>query len=354
MSNIYFCVLSAPRTRADACLARSLARKQPCHVQALPTRTWPCHVQVLLAYRVFSFFARSLARARPITSSPVHISGANLFSLVTVLPKRVEQLFAEFEQVPYTKLKPSVNPLEADEELVFHNGRFVTKPIDRTGETRIDHMHWSNACKVAVERTRHYHGDSRANALAAHHEVVDQLAMPYTWPVAVAYDIQQRTVWASNPMHDISQLDERALSLVISKQSIATLQQSVAHPVSSGQPTSPAKRTASQHTADRPPKRAVTRNSNSPTGGMITCFRCGGAGHYPRNCSASVTRTGSTCATLSPNTRSQDGLMSASGRDFCFQFAVGHCARGNACVNLHACSICDATSHGARACTAGC
>ncbi|KAF8173444.1 hypothetical protein BJ912DRAFT_83878 [Pholiota molesta] len=154
---------------------------------------------------------------------PDIVPGFKANALDSVIPPRVDQAFAAFHYVPYTALSRSARSkaLSGDAEVVITNGTLVAKGLDKSGEASISILEWIDAAAIAVRRTRVFHGDARAHALEEHHKVVSQLGATYGWPVAVQYDIQQRGASASVHTHDLSTLDEKALTLAIGKVTIA-------------------------------------------------------------------------------------------------------------------------------------
>lgn len=81
------------------------------------------------------------------------------------------------------------------------------------------------------------------------------------------------------------------------------------------------------------------------------CFRCGFAGHFPDNCKAETTSAGHPAAPLATGTKSKNTLVGPNNRFYCFNWAKdSSCSFGNNCNNVHACSLCGDTSHGARGC----
>ena len=275
-----------------------------------------------------------------------------------VLSRCVEQGFAQFEYILYICLAglAKLTAMMGDKHMIIAaQGTLVVKGLDHTNETSITLMTWSEASNVAVERTRTHWGEKQASNLSSHHAIVLKIAYVYTWTTAMLYDIQQREALALDPTHDLSTIDATAVSLISAKvglQSLAVQQTQFAQ--SGGSQVSPNKRSAAhfQTKVECQPKRVASRTFPSPTGGMPTCFWCGKSGHFPKDCSVTVTKAGCTPATLSTTSRSPNGLISTSGSTFCFQFASTTCHRGAACNFLHACSVCGDKNHGAQCCTA--
>ncbi len=192
--------------------------------------------------------------------------------------------------------------------MIIANGSLVARGLDRSGEASISILEWVDAAAIAVKRIRVYHGDVRGDALEAHHRIVLGLATSVSWQVAVLYDIQQRGAMAGNPLHDVAPLDEKALAIASARVAAVTQQQAATAQSAAAHQSSPTKRSASSLPYERNTKRANTANSSSPAGGRTRCFRCGAAGHLPKECSAVVTRAGQPPAALSTDPRSPNGL----------------------------------------------
>ncbi|KAF9259508.1 hypothetical protein L218DRAFT_661926 [Marasmius fiardii PR-910] len=85
--------------------------------------------------------------------------------------------------------------------------------------------------------------------------------------------------------------------------------------------------------------------------GPVLCFRCGTDGHLTADCTASVTKAGTNCATTVKQSRGRMALMAPNGKRFCFKWAQNSsCDYGNACLNYHGCSISNGSDHGAEDC----
>ena len=52
-------------------------------------------------------------------------------------------------------------------------------------------------------------------AFAAPHQIVTDLTRLYNWVIALEYDIQQRELVSPSPSHDLSTLDQQALTLIV-------------------------------------------------------------------------------------------------------------------------------------------
>src|ERR1700722_7994885 len=122
-----------------------------------------------------------------------------------------------FEYVPYTALShvARLKAAQGEEDFVINGlGGLTAKGLDRKTERQIQMVDWQAAAHVAEDRIRAHHGDERAEALAAHHRIVTDLAHLHGWRTAVEYDIQQRELVAFRPAHDLSTLDSMALTLI--------------------------------------------------------------------------------------------------------------------------------------------
>lgn len=206
------------------------------------------------------------------------------------------------------------------------------------------------AAADAVEPlVRKYHGDPRANALAMHHARIPKLAKQFGWPAARRYDILERENAVSQPTVDLGTYNHLRMQMVSAELSRAELSAAAAQLVR--QQTAPStRRYQPQDSGPRdsgPQKRARTEMSTASG----HCFRCGRAGHFPAKCTAHTTCTGKPCAPLSPTSKSAHGLQGPNGAPYCFYFVLNSsCRDGASCINFHGCSICGATSHGAKQC----
>ena len=145
------------------------------------------------------------------------------------------------------------------------------------------------------------------------------------------YDVQQREVAALNPSHDLSSLDMAALTLIATRP--------VTHYVATS--SSPSKRSLP---VDTPSQVAQKRQRSH-------CFRCGGLDHFPFKCKADQTLSGKPTATVSPNGKSKNAMLTPNGKYFCFGWARNNsCRFRDACTNFHGCSICGEPNHGAGSC----
>lgn len=116
-----------------------------------------------------------------LTSSPLPF-------LPVAVPYKVREHIAQGKYVPYTAFSKTARARAlygGDESLVISaTGVMVAKGLDRAGEESVPLAEWIAAAQKAVELTREYHGDARANALAGHHGVVLGLANHFNWDLA--------------------------------------------------------------------------------------------------------------------------------------------------------------------------
>ena len=184
--------------------------------------------------------------------------------------------------MPYTALTLPARQRAArgEEDFVINaQGGITAKGLDWCSERHIDVFDWLASAKAAEDRTCRYHGDDHADALAAHHNIVQSLTRTHGWPIAVEYDIQQRELVADNPAHDFRTLDTAALTIIATCVALASC---VNHP------TSPLKHSAS---SERPS--ALPRKKS-----RTYCFRCGLPGHLPSDCKNESTTAGKPSAAL--------------------------------------------------------
>ena len=249
----------------------------------------------------------------------------------------MDEAFKAFKYVPYSSLTHTarLKASRGEEEFVVNaHGGLTAKGLDRCEEKAISLSDWLGASKTAEDRIRAHHGETRALAFAAHHRIVTDLARLHNWAIALEYDIQQRELVVLSPSHDLSTLDQQALTLIVTRHIIQTAQIQ-----SSGSSHSGLKRSA----ADAPP--------STPRKQPRLCFRCGFPGHFPDNCRAESTSAGRPTAPLATGTKSKNTLVGPNNKFYCFNWAKdSSCSFGNSCNNIHACSLCGDASHGARAC----
>jgi hypothetical protein len=247
----------------------------------------------------------------------------------------VDEAFKNFRYVPYTSLTLAarIKASRGEEDIVFNaQGGLTVKSLDRRNEKSISAVDWHAAARAAEERIRFHHGDSRADAFAAHHRLVMDLGRSHNWDVAMEYDVQQREVAALNPSHDLSSLDMAAFTLIATR--------SVMHQVAPS--SSPPKRSFPSDTLSSQAPRKRQRSH---------CFRCGGSDHFPADCKADQTVAGKPTAAVAPNAKSKHAMLAPNGKHFCFGWARNSsCRFGDACANFHGCSICGESNHGAGSC----
>lgn len=131
---------------------------------------------------------------------------------------KVDEAFKAFKYVPYSSLTHTarLKASKGEEEFIVNaQGGLTAKGLDRREEKAISLSDWLGASKAAEDRIRAYHGEMRATAFAAHHRIVTDLARLHNWTIALEYDIQQRELVALSPSHDLSTLDQQALTLII-------------------------------------------------------------------------------------------------------------------------------------------
>lgn len=182
---------------------------------------------------------------------------------------------------------------------------------------------------------RAYFGEERAEDFAAHHKIVMDLSRSHGWETAVDYDIQQRELVASNPLHDLRSLDISALTLITTRPSSSS---------NSAPQTFPS--------ASKRPNPSQQEHSSSPRKKQKPfCFRCGAAGHFPADCEAETTSAGKPTARVTSTPKSKHALLASNGKQYCFNWSrASSCSYGSACTNLHECSLCGEPNHGAASC----
>jgi len=244
--------------------------------------------------------------------------------------------------VPYASLTHSARAKAArgEEDFIINaHGGLTVKGFDRRDERAIELVDWLGAARVAEERTRAHHGNVRADALASHHQIVTDLARSHGWPVAVEYDIKQRELAAQHPQHDLSFLDRDQLTMIVTAIALAAKEVNQQNITSITAPASPTKRQRTDSTHATPRKRLSKQ-----------CFRCGFAGHMPESCKAETTSAGCPVAAIDAS-RGKNCLVGPNNKPFCFNWAKdSSCPFGNNCRNLHTCSLCGGSSHGAASC----
>jgi hypothetical protein len=198
---------------------------------------------------------------------------------------------------------------------------------------------WIGAADTAEDRTGHYHGATCAKALKAHHSVVLGLSRSHSWDVAVEYNIQQREMVAQHPQHNLSQLDDKALTIIATR-------------IVTGQPAITTSYSQAQLKRPSPPSSSPSQHLQKKKA-RLQCFWCGGADHLPGDCTAESTVTGHPVARIATSAKSAHTLTAPGGKIFCISWArFSSCHFANACINYHRCSICGDAAHGAGTCRA--
>ncbi|KAF8583404.1 hypothetical protein K439DRAFT_1617504 [Ramaria rubella] len=252
-----------------------------------------------------------------------------------------------FRYVPYSTLTPAarVKAERGDKDFTFNaSGRITAKSLDRCTERSISMIDWHAASKTAVDHTRFHWGDTRAEALATHNTLVMELTHPHNWEIAMDYDIQQREAVLQNPVHDLASLDTSTLTIISTRLALK-----------------PSPHTyAPQHTTSHPlplPKHPASTDPSQPSSckhsrpEQALCFQCRLTGHLPADCKAKRTTAGKPIATAVRGSRGEHSLVTSSGKQYCFSWAcTGICKFGSNCYNVHSCSLCGDSTHGAAAC----
>jgi hypothetical protein len=230
-------------------------------------------------------------------------------------------------------LASRIRAARGEEDIVFNaQGGLTVKTLDRRNEKQISTVDWHAAARAVEERILFHHGQARASAFAAHHNLVMDLGRSHNWDVAMDYNVQQREVVSLNPLHDLSTLDIAALTIIATRP--------VVHSLSLPSSSSPKRSLPADSLSNSPKKRQHSH-----------CFRCGGPDHFPADCKADLTTSGRPVAKLAPSAKSKHAMLAPNGRQFCFSWAQNSsCSFGGACTNFHACSICGDSSHGAGNC----
>lgn len=271
---------------------------------------------------------------------------AHMYLCIAVIPPKVEDALRQYKYVPYLAITPAARLHAArngDEAFSFNTqGNIVAKGLDRSRERTIKFHDWLTASRAVEERITFYHGANRGAAFVSHHKIVSELTSSHGWEIAQEYDIAQRELAAQNPAHNLTGLDTNALTLVATQAAarVALATQSLPHHTS----TSPLKRSA-------PGDHSFGASQSPRKKARVHCFRCGHSGHLPGDCSAETTSAGKTVAPITATAKSRHALTAANGKHYCFNWArSSSCSFGTNCTNVHGCSICGESSHGAGSC----
>jgi len=221
-----------------------------------------------------------------------------------------------------------------DSSFIITPDGFALKPLDQSNELLISVTDWMAALKTAEERTRSYHGDEQADALALHHHAVLGISVLHSWLVMMYYDTQQQELAHSNLEHNLTGLDMAALMIAFHQASMKQYQPS-SHP-------------STKRSAPSDFQMSLRKKSAYTPAGSNNCFCCGVTGHLMSQCTATTTITGRPVAPLAPNGKSRNALTTPDGCHFCFNWASNStCTFGADCHNVHSCSICSNSTHGA-------
>lgn len=277
---------------------------------------------------------------------PELVPGFKANPLDAIIPPKVEDALRQYKYVPYLAITPAARLHAArngDEAFSFNTqGNIVAKGLDRSRERTIKFHDWLTASRAVEERITFYHGANRGAAFVSHHKIVSELTSSHGWEIAQEYDIAQRELAAQNPAHNLTGLDTNALTLVATQAAarVALATQSLPHHTS----TSPLKRSA-------PGDHSFGASQSPRKKARVHCFRCGHSGHLPGDCSAETTSAGKTVAPITATAKSRHALTAANGKHYCFNWArSSSCSFGTNCTNVHGCSICGESSHGAGSC----
>ncbi|KAI0814761.1 hypothetical protein BC629DRAFT_1466947 [Irpex lacteus] len=262
------------------------------------------------------------------------------------LPRRIAEAFAAGDYIPYTQLNPREFAASGHTQEFFfgEGGVLQARSLDSRNDRFISLERWMLASQIAVTETRRYQGEARATALEKHHANVQTICGQYTWPIAREYDIRQRQVAACDSRHDLAGFDRDLIIFIIAD--------NLAHPPPpppTAPPTQPKRPRDNDKDSLAPPRKRTSGGGASLSSTL--CFRCGTVGHLPNSCTAAVTSAGKPVEALMGG-RHSNSLRSTSGQCYCFQFARSSaCSYTDNCRNLHACSICRSSEHGAAACS---
>lgn len=289
------------------------------------------------------------------------------FHVSTVVSPRVESAFRRFAYVPYPLLAPQHGPTSgaqsAHQEVLFTASGITVPALEDPREDCIAQVEWLSA-SILAERFWGRLWPRRLADLTRHHRVVLEITATWGWPVARRYDIYQRKSLAETPTIDVSLRNDYLITNISAKLALQAQEAAAAASIAAASalaaaashrsaPTTPTRKRT--HDFDASPRTSPKRHEPSADSEPAKrCFRCGHAGHIVVGCSNKTTVAGKAVAELAPaqSARSPNALVAKDGRVYCFKWASGSaCAAGGQCPNVHACSICEATTHGAGRCT---
>jgi hypothetical protein len=226
--------------------------------------------------------------------------------------------------------------------VINSQGGLSAKLLNRMDEKAILIVDWLSAASTAEDQTCFHHGEAHASALTAHHKFVQELARLHGWQIAMQYDVLQRFLTVQNPRHDLGTLDSDAVLLIVSHILDQHLNKSFLVPTSLS--STPKCSFPGEVTSSQSPHKKLHDSHH--------CFQCGAHGHLPADCKAESTSAGHpTFPLVSGDARRRHALLGPDNKIFCFAWAKdSFCPFGESCVNYHGCSICQGSSHGAKAC----
>lgn len=231
-------------------------------------------------------------------------------------------------------------------------------PDDGSGISQIE---WIAASRTAESLILKYHGSARSEALKAHHKIVLELTRRYDWGLAYYYDRRTRALMAKDPRHDPTIVNQYLVIEATTKRGMAETNAMLAtlrsplpqQPTFSCPPSTSASPTPSPSSTKRFAPYDSSGRQSRHTRSPPKCFRCGVIGHFPATCNSEWTSAGLPCASWAngPGPRTGSLIDSATGQAFCHNWARGaYCRFADCCRNIHRCSICRNTQHGAIAC----
>jgi hypothetical protein len=223
-------------------------------------------------------------------------------------------------------------------------------------ESDISYADWTAAAETVEKKTLEYHGTSRLDDLRAHHRNVVEINKQFDWVVACIYDKRSRELSANDSRHDLSFFNQ---ALVLQAHATATKSEVLAtfHAMASHSPIPPYHYPGT-FSSSPSSKRFTPYDSSTwqsrPLKPQSKCFRCGVVGHMAASCDSKTTTAGLPCAnwTKRPNSRTGYLFDRVSGQSFCFNWAQSSsCRSADHCRNVHKCSVCGDSQHGAGTCS---